>query len=75
MSREKCPECGIPFSDWFVWDCFSYCFPCFERTRARHPERKGLVICERSANRPRVYAYTSHHFPSVGVGREGGTGE
>ena len=25
---EKCPNCGMIFSDWFVWEGLSYCYPC-----------------------------------------------
>lgn len=29
----KCPNCGLPFSDWFWWPLKgNYCWPCFNRT-------------------------------------------
>lgn len=30
--RPACLFCGIPFSDWFTWDGWSYCWPCWEKT-------------------------------------------
>ena len=30
----RCPECGIRFSDWFIWDGHHrHCFPCWDHSR------------------------------------------
>jgi hypothetical protein len=41
--RPVCPVCLLPFSDWFVWGCWSYCYPCYDAT--------GYVILEPQAGR------------------------
>jgi len=32
---DKCPECHLPFSDWFVWNGYRYCYPCWAMTGHR----------------------------------------
>ena len=39
--RPVCPACWIPFSDWFVWDGWSYCYPCYDAS--------GVLILEPGA--------------------------
>lgn len=31
-NKSVCPECGLPYSDWFVWDGERYCYPCWAKT-------------------------------------------
>lgn len=38
---DKCPICGLPFSDWFVWGAWRHCFPCWSK-RFRH----NIVVLE-----------------------------
>ena len=32
--RPVCWRCLLPFSGWFVWDGWSYCYPCHAKDRA-----------------------------------------
>jgi hypothetical protein len=54
--RPVCEHCGIPFSDWFTWDGWSYCFLCWEQTGLVHFEpqagRKDFNSLEEIQNGP-----------------------
>ncbi len=31
--KDVCPNCGLPFSDWFFWPGIGdYCWPCYNKT-------------------------------------------
>lgn len=45
--RPVCWRCWRPFSDWFVWGGWSYCYPCHDVDR--------IVILEPAAKRGPFY--------------------
>jgi len=46
-ARPVCWRCWIPFSDWFVYEGWSYCMPCHDVDR--------IVILEPAAKRAPFY--------------------
>jgi len=46
-SRPVCWRCWRPFSDWFVWEGWRYCYPCHDVDR--------IVILEPAAKRAPFY--------------------
>lgn len=43
---ESCPRCGQRFSDWFVWHCRCYCYPCWQASRVLVLERAALAAAQ-----------------------------